>query len=139
MNPNPHHLATQKFLDSLVHAQKQGRAVGIPSICSSNPYVIQASFHHALHNDQPVLIESTCNQINQFGGYAGMTPADFALYVSQTASHAGFAQDRLILGGDHLGPYPWQNEPEQQAARNANRCTKNRRAGYGSRNRLANL
>jgi D-tagatose-1,6-bisphosphate aldolase subunit GatZ/KbaZ len=121
MNPNPPTLPTQKYFDSLLHAQKQGQAVGISSICSSNPFVIQASFHHALHNDQPVLIESTCNQVNQFGGYAGMTPADFVHSISQAASQAGFAQDRLILGGDHLGPYPWQNEPVQQAMDKARR------------------
>ena len=29
----------------------------------------------------PVLIEATCNQVNQEGGYTGMTPADFRTYV----------------------------------------------------------
>ena len=115
MDPIPHILPTQNFFDNLLHAQKQGQAVGISSICSSNPFVIQASFHHALQNNQSVLIESTCNQVNQFGGYAGMTPADFVGYIHQAASQAGFAQDRLILGGDHLGPHPWQNEPVHQA------------------------
>jgi len=28
-----------------------------------------------------------------------------------TAERAGFPLDRLILGGDHLGPFPWQGEP----------------------------
>ena len=29
----------------------------------------------------PVLIEATCNQVNQQGGYTGMTPADFRGFV----------------------------------------------------------
>jgi D-tagatose-1,6-bisphosphate aldolase subunit GatZ/KbaZ len=27
----------------------------------------------------------------------------------------GFPQERLILGGDHLGPNCWQNEPADAA------------------------
>jgi len=52
----------------------------------------------------PVLVESTCNQVNQFGGYTGMTPADFATYVVTLASQIGLAPEKVLLGGDHLGP-----------------------------------
>jgi D-tagatose-1,6-bisphosphate aldolase subunit GatZ/KbaZ len=59
----------------------------------------------------PLLIESTCNQVNQFGGYTGMTPADFVAYVCAVAAENDFPLERLLLGGDHLGPNVWQNEP----------------------------
>jgi D-tagatose-1,6-bisphosphate aldolase subunit GatZ/KbaZ len=62
-----------------------------------------------------LLIESTCNQVNQFGGYTGMTPADFVRYINQLAVENNLPQESLLLGGDHLGPYPWQDEPAGSA------------------------
>jgi D-tagatose-1,6-bisphosphate aldolase subunit GatZ/KbaZ len=62
-----------------------------------------------------VLIESTCNQVNQYGGYTGMTPVAFTAYVAEIADRLGFSRDRLILGGDHLGPNVWQNESAKSA------------------------
>ncbi len=55
-----------------------------------------------------MLIEATSNQVNQFGGYTGMTPADFREFVFTIADKVGFARERIILGGDHLGPNCWQ-------------------------------
>jgi tagatose-1,6-bisphosphate aldolase non-catalytic subunit AgaZ/GatZ len=98
------------YLDDLIRAQNRGEARGIVSICSANPYVIEASFQHALRVDSLVLIESTCNQVNQFGGYTGLTPDQFVTYVGIIAEKLNFPRQRLLLGGDHLGPYPWQVE-----------------------------
>ncbi|WP_214465085.1 class II D-tagatose-bisphosphate aldolase non-catalytic subunit, partial [Enterobacter hormaechei] len=64
-------------------------------------------------------IEATSNQVNQFGGYTGMTPADFREFVFAIADKVGFARERIILGGDHLGPNCWQNLPAAQAMANA--------------------
>ena len=64
-------------LDNMIRAQKRGEARGIVSICSANPFVIEASCRHAIRAEIPVLIESTCNQVNQFGGYTGLTPQQF--------------------------------------------------------------
>ena len=57
-----------------------------------------------------VCIESTSNQVNQFGGYIGKTPAEFVRFVKNVATDMEFPADRIILGGDHLGPLVWQNE-----------------------------
>ena len=54
-----------------------------------------------------VLFEATCNQVNQDGGYTGMTPADFVNFVRGIAQRVGFDAARIVLGGDHLGPNPW--------------------------------
>jgi D-tagatose-1,6-bisphosphate aldolase subunit GatZ/KbaZ len=116
---NSTHTSPIAYLDQLIHAQKQGLAASIVSICSSNPYIIQAGFLHAQENNRPVWIESTCNQVNQFGGYVGMTPFDFVAYAHKLAHQSGFPIEKLILGGDHLGPYPWQKEPAQHAMHNA--------------------
>lgn len=103
------------FLDAVVAGQKQGRSVGICSICSAHPLVLEAAFAHAGQLGSPLLIESTCNQVNQFGGYTGMTPADFVVFVHDLADKARFPRNRLILGGDHLGPNVWQSEPAAKA------------------------
>jgi D-tagatose-1,6-bisphosphate aldolase subunit GatZ/KbaZ len=98
-------------LDELVRAQKRGEPRGIASICSTHPSVLKVALRGAL----PVLIESTCNQVNQFGGYTGMTPAGFVHFVEEFAAQNGFPEEQLLLGGDHLGPSPWQDKPAANA------------------------
>jgi D-tagatose-1,6-bisphosphate aldolase subunit GatZ/KbaZ len=108
-------------LDEIVHGQERGQARGLPAICSAHPWVLKAamSLGTASRADTPLLIESTCNQVNQFGGYTGKTPAAFAAYVHHLAAENNFPIERLILGGDHLGPSPWQNEPAASAIQKA--------------------
>jgi D-tagatose-1,6-bisphosphate aldolase subunit GatZ/KbaZ len=84
-------------------------SAGICSICSAHPAVIRAAFEEARAG--PVLIEATSNQVNQLGGYTGMRPADFAAFVHRLADLAGFPRERVLLGGDHLGPNPFRREP----------------------------
>lgn len=88
---------------------------GIVSVCSAHPRVIAASLEEAKAQGQYVLIECTCNQVNHLGGYTGMTPADFVGAVQQTACEVEFPEDRLIVGGDHLGPNPWKHLPADEA------------------------
>ena len=66
-----------------------------------------------------LLIESTSNQVNQFGGYTGQTPRQFADFVGAIADRMGLARERVLLGGDHLGPYPWRKEPAASALEKA--------------------
>jgi D-tagatose-1,6-bisphosphate aldolase subunit GatZ/KbaZ len=92
----------------LIARHKASHAIGVTSICSAHPIVIEASLRHAQRNDQALLLfEATCNQVNQDGGYTGMKPADFVDFVHAIAEHVGFDQTRIALGGDHLGPNPW--------------------------------
>ena len=71
--------------------------------------VIEAALRRGRPGASPVLIEATCNQVNQEGGYTGMTPADFRRFVEDDRrSRSAFPPNRLILGGDHLGPNPWK-------------------------------
>lgn len=106
-------------LKELVRLQKMGINAGICSICSSHPFVIEAAIEKAIEEDTYVLIEATANQVNQYGGYTGMKPADFAGYVKSIAHNKGLKEERLILGGDHLGPLVWKNEPEESAMEKA--------------------
>lgn len=107
------------YLDYLTTSHHFGQPIGIPSVCSAHPLVLEAALRHGLKHDKPVLIEATCNQVNQFGGYTGQTPADFFRFVTGLADSIGFPRRNLILGGDHLGPLPWANEPPEQAMEKA--------------------
>jgi D-tagatose-1,6-bisphosphate aldolase subunit GatZ/KbaZ len=64
----------QNHLQNVTQAQKSGRSIGIYSVCSVNRFVIDAALLQGVEDSSPVLIEATCNQVNQFGGYTGMTP-----------------------------------------------------------------
>lgn len=104
-------------LQTLLSDHKRGAAVGIPSICSAHPAVLAASARLACQNNTPLLVEATSNQVNQFGGYTGMTPADFAAFVGKRAAAAGLPREQIILGGDHLGPHPWKDRASAEAMR----------------------
>jgi D-tagatose-1,6-bisphosphate aldolase subunit GatZ/KbaZ len=95
----------------LARNHRAGRRAGITSVCSAHPLVIEATLRHGLAVDRPVLIEATCNQVNQDGGYTGMTPATFRAFVHAIAARVGYPAERIILGGDHLGPNPWKHLP----------------------------
>lgn len=106
-------------MKTLVKKHKEGETVGICSVCSAHPLVIEAALRFDLHTNNNVLIEATSNQVNQFGGYTGMTPADFKQFVYHIAEQVGFPQERIILGGDHLGPNCWQHEDATTAMEKA--------------------
>lgn len=108
-----------KQLTQMVEQHKRGKASGIYAVCSAHPLVLESAIRYAHANHTPLLIEATSNQVDQFGGYTGMTPADFRDFVCQLADSLGFPQSELILGGDHLGPNRWQNQPAAQAMANA--------------------
>lgn len=111
MNHNP--------LKKIVELQKQGKNVGIYSVCSANGYVIEAALLRGKSDGSCVLIESTANQCDQNGGYTGMTPRDFKNFVLGIAEKVGFDSKRLFLGGDHLGPLTFAGMNEAEAMENA--------------------
>ncbi len=103
-----------KFLD--ISADK---SLGTLSICSSHPAVLQTAMELASQENRPFLVETTASQVNQFGGYSGMTPAAFAAYVRQLAKAAKLPADHIIIGADHLGPHVWKHKPAVVAMANA--------------------
>ena len=105
----------ERALARLVGNRATAPVQGIASICSAHPLVIEAALRRGKAANTAVLIEATCNQVNQEGGYTGMTPSGFRRFVEAIAARIGFPPDRLILGGDHLGPNPWKALPAEQA------------------------
>ena len=106
-------------LNNIIKSQKNGVPKGIYSICSANEYVIEVALKYAMQKKINVLIESTCNQVNQFGGYTGMKPLDFDNFVFSIANRIKYPKNKIILGGDHLGPNPWKKETSQSAMEKA--------------------
>jgi D-tagatose-1,6-bisphosphate aldolase subunit GatZ/KbaZ len=98
---------------------KSGRSVGVYSVCSAHPTVLDAAIVQAAADGTYVLIEATSNQVDQFGGYTGLRPAGFRDLVYDLADRRGFPRNRIVLGGDHLGPNRWQRGPAEEAMANA--------------------
>lgn len=104
---------------SILAANRADKGKGIYSVCSANHLVLEAAFVQAAEDNSPLLIEATCNQVNQEGGYTGLTPAEFRDYVHILARELHFPLERLILGGDHIGPNPWRSQPAATAMEKA--------------------
>ncbi|WP_026973257.1 tagatose-bisphosphate aldolase subunit GatZ [Aliagarivorans marinus] len=118
-------------MKDIVARHKAGLGGGICSICSAHPNVIRAVLRFEKYSDAVALIEATSNQVNQFGGYTGMVPRDFVDFVHQIAEEEGFPLERLVLGGDHLGPNCWQKESAEQAMLKSERLIEDYvRAGF---------
>lgn len=73
----------------------------------------------AKRDNSLLLIEATSNQVNQFGGYTGQTPQDFVRFVKGIAQSMKMPWDRVLLGGDHLGPHVWRNTSGKAAMEKA--------------------
>ncbi len=56
----------------LVRRHKSGERVGIYSVCSAHPLVLEAAMRLAKRTGSLALVEATSNQVNQDGGYTGM-------------------------------------------------------------------
>jgi len=99
----------------LIGERTRGLPRGIVSVCSAHPLVVEAALRRALNDGNVALIEATCNQVNQEGGYTGMTPAAFRSFIEKIAESVGFSSADIIYGGDHLGPNPWRNLSAEEA------------------------
>jgi len=102
-------------LQELARANRAGEPVGIYSVCSADRSSLRAAMTQARRDDVIVLIEATSNQVNQLGGYTGMTPPDFRSFVHSIADEVGLPAERIVLGGDHLGPHVWRSQGSDAA------------------------
>ncbi len=127
----------------MIRRNRRGEKVGVYAVCSAHPSVIAAAVQQAVDDDSVLHIESTSSQVNQFGGYSGQTPSQFAdrLFIPQHNT-LDFPRERVLLGGDHLGPYPWRDQPSAVAMNKALRpgsCLRARRVQQDSSRRKHGL
>ena len=104
-----------KQLLDIVARHKRGQPSGVYSLCSAHPTVIASAMREAHAANVGLLVEATSNQVNQFGGYTGMRPADFVRFLRDIAAGVSFPAAQLWIGGDHLGPNAWRAEPADLA------------------------
>jgi D-tagatose-1,6-bisphosphate aldolase subunit GatZ/KbaZ len=122
---------TMQYLDSIISQQKSNIPTGITSICSSHPMVLEAAVKFSQEHVSHLLVESTSNQVNQFGGYTGMQPPDFVRFMAKLAQKYQLLPEQLTLGGDHLGPLVWHKDPANRAMNKAATLVKEYvKAGY---------
>lgn len=103
----------------LIARNRAGSAEALPSVCSTQPEVLTAALLLAGKQSSLLLVEATSNQVNQFGGYTGMTPVEFAERLTALAGRLGLDPEQLVLGGDHLGPQVWRRETGATAMESA--------------------
>jgi D-tagatose-1,6-bisphosphate aldolase subunit GatZ/KbaZ len=116
--------STARLRDVFLSNRQSGQG-GIFAVCSAHPTVIEAGVQQSLEDDSILLVESTSSQVNQFGGYTGLTPGEFAKFVHSAARSAGLPAERVLLGGDHIGPFPWRQEASASALRKAGELVHN--------------
>jgi D-tagatose-1,6-bisphosphate aldolase subunit GatZ/KbaZ len=111
-------------LQNLLRGNREFRRGGTYAVCSAHPAVIEAAIQQSLEDGSLLHIESTSSQVNQFGGYSKLTPSQFAQWIYSAAKNAGLPADRVLLGGDHLGPYPWRGEVSSVAMEKARKLVR---------------
>ncbi|MGA8151937.1 MAG: class II D-tagatose-bisphosphate aldolase, non-catalytic subunit [Terriglobales bacterium] len=97
-------------LRDILRSNRESGKGGIYAVCSAHIAVIEAAVRQSIGDGSVLLVESTSSQVNQFGGYTGLAPSQFARFVHSAARGAGLPAERVLLGGDHLGPFPWRQE-----------------------------
>lgn len=108
--------AVDSFIEQL-RMNREGLGGVAVSVCSAHPFVLRAALRTAKRHNTFALIESTSNQVDQYGGYTGMKPADFVVLVRKIADEEGFPWEQILLGGDHLGPNTWRQLGSDRAMR----------------------
>ncbi len=102
-------------LSDLIARNRAGSREVVPSVCTTQPEVLSASLLLAREQETLLLVEATSNQVNQFGGYTGMTPVDFRRRLEVMAQRLEVDPAQIVLGGDHLGPQVWRRQGAEAA------------------------
>jgi D-tagatose-1,6-bisphosphate aldolase subunit GatZ/KbaZ len=117
--PDHRYSDSSLLLQNVVRCNRLSGKAGVYAVCSAHPRVIEAAIQQAIDDDSVLHVESSSSQVNQFGGYSGQTPRQFANFVASASQQAGLPAKRVSLGGDHLGPFPWRAEGSSSALRKA--------------------
>jgi D-tagatose-1,6-bisphosphate aldolase subunit GatZ/KbaZ len=110
---------TSAGLQEIIRRNRASEKVGVYAVCSAHPSVIAAAVRQAVEDGSVLHAESTSSQVNQWGGYTRQAPSQFAEFVHSAARQGGLPREQVLLGGDHLGPYPWREQVSVAAMHNA--------------------
>ena len=113
--PQKHGQEAGAWLRDMLRRNRESGKGGTYAVCSAHLAVIEAAIQQSAHDGSVLHVESTSSQVNQFGGYTGSTPSQFANLIRSLAEKAGLPANRILLGGDHLGPFPWRSEASASA------------------------
>lgn len=83
---------------------KTGVSRTLFAVCPNSMAVIKAALVCAKKNNAPIKFAATLNQVDQDGGYTGMTPAQFVNRIKQEARSINL-QVPVIVAIDHGGPW----------------------------------
>jgi D-tagatose-1,6-bisphosphate aldolase subunit GatZ/KbaZ len=108
-----------EFLRNVVRRNRQSGVAATFAVCSAHPIVLRAAILQSRADGTLLHVESTSNQVNQFGGYTGTTPYQYANQIRRAAERAGLPPNQVLLGADHLGPYNWRSAPASEAMAHA--------------------
>lgn len=111
-------------LKEILQQRHSSSMKGVYSACTANDMVLKACIMKAKKTDTPLVIEATANQVDQYGGYTGMKPVDFRNMVRRLCQEIGYDFNRVILGGDHLGPLTFVKYDEEKAMEEAKELIK---------------
>ncbi|MGL5955219.1 MAG: class II D-tagatose-bisphosphate aldolase non-catalytic subunit [Brevinema sp.] len=104
------------MIQNIVRNNRTSGKGALICICSAHVDVLHASFAFISKNPNIILsIESTVQQVNQDGGYTGLTPLAFRTKVQEIADLYQVSPKSYILAGDHLGPNVWKQMSAQEA------------------------
>lgn len=92
-----------------------GHGTALVSVCTAQPDCLDAALMLARDRGRDILIEATSNQVNQYGGYTGLTPAAFIADMRARITRLGVDPSSVFFGGDHLGPQAWKHLPAEDA------------------------
>ena len=111
-------------LQAILRGNRKSAIGGTYAVCSAHPSVIDAAIQQSKADGSLLHVESTSSQVNQFGGYTGVTPVQFAQWIHSATKNAGLPDEQVLLGGDHLGPFPWRNEASISALEKASKLVR---------------
>ena len=68
----------RQLLDRVQTLTAEGhKPMTLLAVCPNSPAVIKAAFRAAKRNNAPIMFAATLNQVDNDGGYTGMTQKDF--------------------------------------------------------------
>lgn len=95
----------RQILDRIQALTAEGhKPMTLLAVCPNSPAVIKAAFRAAKRNNAPIMFAATLNQVDNDGGYTGMTQKDFVRVMKVEAKRNNYTGP-YIAAIDHGGPW----------------------------------